>query len=70
MDWPATLTAGAAAITALATLWTTIRNGRKIKEVHEGINSRMDQLVTASHAQGRQDERDQKQVNNNSIATK
>jgi hypothetical protein len=42
----------------VAALIMSIRNGNKIHDVHVGINSRMDELVKASKAQGRQDERD------------
>jgi hypothetical protein len=65
MDWPATLTASATLLTALGTLWASIRNGRKVEEVHKSINSRMDQLVTASVSQGRQDERDDQKKDKN-----
>jgi hypothetical protein len=41
-----------------AALVASIRNGTKIQDVHLSINSRMDQLVKASKAEGRQDERD------------
>ena len=43
---------------AAAALVASIHNGNKIQDVHLSINSRMDQLVEASKAQGRQDERD------------
>ena len=45
-------------IIAAGALVATIRNGGKIQSVHLSINSRMDQLVAASKAQGRQEERD------------
>ena len=45
-------------VAATAALIMSIRNGSKIQQVHIGINSRMDELVKASKAQGRQDERD------------
>jgi hypothetical protein len=45
-------------ILAAAALVASIKTVNKIQEVHVGINSRMDQLVAASNAQGRQDERD------------
>ena len=45
-------------IASVAALVMSIRNGTKIHDVHIGINSRMDELVKASKAQGRQDERD------------
>jgi hypothetical protein len=45
-------------IASVAALIMSIRNGNKIHDVHVGINSRMDELVKASKAQGRQDERD------------
>lgn len=45
-------------ILAAAALVASIKTVSKIQEVHVGINSRMDQLVAASKAQGRQDERD------------
>ena len=49
-------------IASLAALIVSIRNGSKIQQVHIGINSRMDELVKASKAQGRQDERDANSV--------
>jgi hypothetical protein len=45
-------------IASVAAVIMSIKNGTKIQEVHLGINSRMDELVRASKAQGRQDERD------------
>jgi hypothetical protein len=45
-----------------AALVASIRNGNKIHDVHVGINSRMDELVKASKAQGRQYERDSRSV--------
>lgn len=45
-------------LAATAALIMAVRAVHKIQEVHIGINSRMDQLVAASKAQGRQDERD------------
>lgn len=45
-------------LAATAALVMAVRAVHKIQEVHIGINSRMDQLVAASKAQGRQDERD------------
>jgi hypothetical protein len=49
-------------IASVAALIVSIRNGNQIHEVHLGINSRMDELVKASKAQGRQDERDGRNV--------
>lgn len=45
-------------LVGLAALVASIHNSAKIQAVHLSINSRMDQLVQASLAQGRQDERD------------
>ena len=42
----------------VAQLISSIKNGHGIKDVHLSINSRMDQLVQASKAEGRQAERD------------
>jgi hypothetical protein len=42
----------------VASLIASIKNGEKIEGVHVSINSRMDQLLRAANAQGRQDERD------------
>lgn len=47
---------------AAGALVASVRNGSKIQDVHLSINSRMDQLVAASKAQGRQDERDSKSI--------
>ena len=47
---------------AAAALVASIHNGNKIQDVHLSINSRMDQLVKASKAQGRQDERDSRSI--------
>jgi hypothetical protein len=49
-------------ILSLASLIASLRNGSKIQDVHVSINSRMDQLVRASKAEGRQDERDSQSV--------
>jgi hypothetical protein len=45
-------------IVATAGLMASLNNADRINQVHLSINSRMDQLVAASKAQGRQDERD------------
>jgi hypothetical protein len=45
-------------ILALAALITSIHNGQKINDVHLSLNSRLSELLKASLAQGRQDERD------------
>jgi len=45
-------------ILALAALMTSIKNGQKIQDVHLSLNSRLSELLKASLAQGRQDERD------------
>jgi hypothetical protein len=45
-------------IAAAAALIVSLRNKAAIREVHLTINSRLDQLIQASVAQGRQDERD------------
>ena len=45
-------------LVALAGLVASIRNASKINEVHLSLNSRLTELISASHAQGRQDERD------------
>jgi hypothetical protein len=42
----------------LASLVLGIINKGKISDVHLSLNSRLDQLIKASLAQGRQDERD------------
>jgi hypothetical protein len=42
----------------IAQLISSMKNGSKIEGVHLSINSRMDELVRAAKAQGRQDERD------------
>jgi len=47
---------------AAGSLVASIKNGARIQDVHLSINSRMDQLVQASKAQGRQDERDSKSI--------
>lgn len=51
---------------AAAALVTSVRNGArivsKIDGVHLELNSRLSQLVAASNAQGRQDERDSRSV--------
>lgn len=44
-------------ILALAALITSLRNSKRIQEVHLTLNSRLTELVKASLAQGRQDER-------------
>ena len=46
----------------IAQLISSIKNGNKIQDVHLSLNSRLTELVTASIAQGRQDERDSKSV--------
>jgi hypothetical protein len=45
-------------IASVAALIMSIRNGNKIQDVHLSLNSRLSELVLASKAQGRQDERD------------
>ena len=47
---------------AAGSLVASIKNGARIQDVHLIINSRMDQLVKASKAEGRQDERDSHSV--------
>ena len=42
---------------ALGSLITSIHNGQKINDVHLSLNSRLSELLKASLAQGRQDER-------------
>jgi hypothetical protein len=55
-DYIALLISGAPTfIVAVSGLITVIY---KLNEVHKAVNSRLDQLVLASKAQGRQDERD------------
>jgi hypothetical protein len=48
-------------LAALGAFVTSLRNGQKIQEVHLSINSRMDQLLTASsaaaHAAGASEEK-------------
>lgn len=48
-------------IVALAGLIQTVRNGKKTTEVHNLVNSRLDELLAAtrllSHAQGMADQR-------------
>lgn len=46
-------------ISSIASLVKSFRTSRQIKVVHQAINGRVDELVAASHAQGRQDERDE-----------
>lgn len=45
--------------------YVSLRNGRKIDEVHRSTNGKMDQLVdevrTASLAKGRKDEKDEEE---------
>lgn len=43
-------------IAAVAALIVSLR---KLNDIHLSMNSRLDELVKASNAQGRQDERDQ-----------
>lgn len=54
--WVSAVAAGAAFLAALASLIASIRNARKIEQVHISINSRMDQLLAATglaqHAAG------------------
>lgn len=45
-------------ILALAATIVSLINGSRIREVHLSLNSRLSELVLASKAQGRQDERD------------
>jgi hypothetical protein len=45
-------------LVAIGNLITSLHNGDKITDVHRSLNSRLTQLVAASNAQGRQDERD------------
>jgi hypothetical protein len=45
-------------IAALAALIVALKTKAKVADVHLSINSRMDELVAAAKAQGRQDERD------------
>lgn len=52
LAWVAT---GAAVVAALAAVWGVF----KLHTVYLVINSRMDELLKAALAQGRQDERDQ-----------
>ena len=49
-------------IAAIAALIVSIHNANRIQDVHLSLNSRLDQLVNASLAQGRQDERDSHSV--------
>jgi hypothetical protein len=43
---------------AIATLVSTLRNTGHIRDLHLAVNSRLSELVVASKAQGRQEERD------------
>ncbi len=47
------------ALAALGAMVMSIRNGRKIKEVHISINSRMDRLLRSENAVGRQQQREE-----------
>jgi hypothetical protein len=49
-------------VAATAALVMSIRNGRKIEDVHISLNSRLSQLLQAENAKGRQDERDSQNV--------
>jgi hypothetical protein len=54
--WFAAVAAMVAAIAAVVALF-------KIRDVHLSLNSRLTELIGASHAQGRQDERDSQKEN-------
>jgi hypothetical protein len=54
----AVATATPPTIVALTALMASIRNGQKIQDVHLSLNSRLTELLKASLAQGRQNERD------------
>jgi ribosomal protein S28E/S33 len=45
-------------LASLASFISSLRNSSKISDVHTGIDGRMEQLVKASIAQGRQEERE------------
>jgi hypothetical protein len=53
--WLAIISALPPTIASVATLIVAMR---KLQDIHLSLNSRLDQLVSASVAQGRQDERD------------
>ena len=60
--WPAVIAAIPPTIAAVAALIVSLHNSAKIQDVHVSLNSRLSQLVDASKAQGRQDERDSHSV--------
>lgn len=55
--WISIIVAIVPAMLALTATIFSIRNGRKIQEIHLNLNSRLTQLISASISQGRIDER-------------
>jgi hypothetical protein len=51
MDAPTAIGLGIAATAALSSLLASLRNGRKIQDVHLTMNSRLDALLAATRAQ-------------------
>jgi hypothetical protein len=51
----ALVAAVAPTVLALAALVAALRNGGKLHELHLSVNSRMDQLIAASRAEGAQE---------------
>jgi|HubBroStandDraft_1064217.scaffolds.fasta_scaffold09885_4 hypothetical protein len=51
MDAPTAIGLGIAATAALSSLLASLRNGRKIQDVHLTMNSRLDELLAATKAQ-------------------
>lgn len=56
--WVAIIAAIPPTIASLLSLFLNLRNRKSITEIHLSLNSRLDELLTAAHAQGRQAERD------------
>jgi hypothetical protein len=56
------ITAFGALVTAMLAWLESRANARKLIDIHLSINSRLDQLVKAARAEGRQEERDSHSV--------
>ena len=53
--WMILVTQGVSLCGSVLSIWLTLKNKAAIREVHLSINSRMDQLVIASRAEGKLD---------------
>jgi len=63
-------TAVPATLLALGTLVTSLKNARKLDDVHLTLNSRLTELIKTTLAQGRQNERDDQRDGSSTAPTK